>query len=51
MERVAHSTGGIVSWLPGEAGCQARKAKRLFWRSKLQVSHLHMDVLHLSLLL
>lgn len=51
MERVACYRGGIVSWLLGEAGCQARKAKHLFWKSKLQVSHLHMDVLHLPLLL
>lgn len=33
-----------------EAGCQPQKAKSLFWKSKLQVSHLqHMDVLHLLL--
>lgn len=40
-----------MSWLLGEAGCQTRKAKHLFWKSKLQVSHLHMDTLHLPLLL
>lgn len=51
MERVACYRGGIMSWLLGEAGCQARKAKHLFWKSKLQVSHLHMDVLHPPLLL
>lgn len=46
MERVAHYMGGIMSWLLGEAGCQSWKAKHLLWKSQLQVSHLHMEVLH-----
>lgn len=46
VERVARYTGGITSWLPGEAGCQAWKTKHLFWKSKLQLSHPRMDALH-----
>lgn len=40
-----------MPWLPGEAGCQARRAKHLFWKAKLPLSHLHMDVLPFPLLL
>lgn len=40
-----------MPWLPAEAGCQAQRAKHSFWKTKLPLSHLHMDVLPFSLLL
>lgn len=40
MERVAGSTGGILSWLFGRQGRRPQKAKSLFWKSKCHVSHL-----------
>lgn len=40
-----------MPWLPGEAGFEARRAKHLFWKTKLPLSHLHMDVLPFPLLL
>lgn len=52
LERVARSTGGILSWLFGRQDVSLGRPRVYFGKAKLQVSHLqHTDVPHLLLLL